>query len=168
MLLQVSQLNALVPPDEYDLYNVQDFLGSEEMGPLALEGEDAYFWGSASSRKDYKHDIVTLKRRQKDDAFSKWIAERAMVMVKCCGVKLKPSKQHGEVVLYDSSILKGTFWLTSLVASILPIASIVVLVHLKSQTARLGTIAGFNVLITLCLNIFTDAKRIDCFAVTAA
>lgn len=133
-----------------------------------MEGEDAYFWGSAAGRSDFKHDIVTLKQRQKGDAFSTWIAGRAMIIIKCFGKRLKPSMAHGEVVIYDSSIQKITFWVTSVVAGMLPIASVVVLFHLKSQFAKLGAIAGFNVLITLCLNVFTDATRTDCFAVTAA
>ncbi|KAF2846572.1 hypothetical protein T440DRAFT_541268 [Plenodomus tracheiphilus IPT5] len=152
--LQVSQMNTIVSPDEFDLHDVQKFLGSDEMGPLALEGEDAYFWGSHASPKGFKRDIVTLAPRHKEDAFSKWIAERAMTIIKCFGRFMKPSKDFGEVVIYDSSILKGTFWIESMVASMLSIASIVVLIHLQSQTARLGTIAAFN--------------RIDCFAVTAA
>lgn len=164
----MAQLNTIVPPNEYDLFNVQDFLGSEQMGPLAMEGEDAYFWGSVAARDDFKQDIITLKQRQKGDAFSTWVAERAMIIIKCLGKRLKPSAAHGEAVIFDSSIQKVTYWVTSIVAGMLPIASVVVLFHLKSQLARLGAIAAFNVLITLCLNIFTNATRTDCFAVTAA
>jgi len=138
------------------------------MGPLALEGEDAYFWGSKAGPHDFKPDIIALKERQKLDTFSRWIAERAMTFIACLGKYRKPDKIHGEVVIYDSSILRATFWITSIIASMIPIASIVVLLHLHSQAARLGAIAGFNALISLCLNIFTEAKRTDCFAVTAA
>jgi hypothetical protein len=49
-----------------------------------------------------------------------------------------------------------------------PIASIAVLANVESQTAKLGGIAPFNALITLCLNIFTEAKPTDCVSVTAA
>ncbi|KAI8930809.1 hypothetical protein NX059_011832 [Plenodomus lindquistii] len=105
MLLQVSQLNAIVSPDEYDLRDVQNFLGSKEMGPLALEGEDAYFWGSVASPKDFKHDMIALKHGPKEDAFSKWIAERAMSIIKCFGKAMKPNEEYGEVVIFDASFV---------------------------------------------------------------
>jgi len=64
--------------------------------------------------------------------------------------------------------------MTSIVASMLPIASIVVLVVLSPRPldhtlrGQIGTIAAFNVLISMCLTLLTDAKRTDVFAVTAA
>ncbi|KAF2030199.1 hypothetical protein EK21DRAFT_112119 [Setomelanomma holmii] len=61
-----------------------------------------------------------------------------------------------------------TLCITSVLASLLPIASILVLVNLELLKATLWTIAVFNVAISACLNIFADAKRAEVFAVTAA
>jgi len=68
----------------------------------------------------------------------------------------------------DSSIYRVTSWLTSIIASLIPIASIVVLYSVGSMKARLGIIAAFNLLISTCLSTFTNAKRSEVFAVTAA
>jgi hypothetical protein len=75
---------------------------------------------------------------------------------------------HDQVVIYDSSILKATFWSSSVIASRTPIASIAVVTHVESQTVKLGVIAAFNALLTLYLNIFTEATPTDCFSITAA
>jgi hypothetical protein len=132
----------------------------KETGKIALEGEDAFSWD--------KSDIITLKEREKDDAFSKWVAEQTLFILKFFGRWMKKSNVHGEVVIYDSSILRATFWIMSIFVSLLPIASILVLVHLKTLKAKLGTIAAFNVLISVCLTYFANAKRTDVFTVTAA
>lgn len=167
-LLRHASLCQMLGPDEYDIIDVQHFLGSEKMGPLCLKGNDAYIWGSKPNPKTYASDLITLKPRMNEDTFSRYIAERAVSLIHIFGRCLKPSTKHGTVVIYDSVIMRVTFWIASIVASMIPIASIVVLLHLENQAAKLGAIAAFNVLITLALSFFTEANRTDCFAVTAA
>ncbi|KAI0617669.1 hypothetical protein TUN199_10331 [Pyrenophora tritici-repentis] len=58
--------------------------------------------------------------------------------------------------------------MNSILASLIPIASIVVLCFVSSMPARLGTIAGFNVLVSICLMAFAGAKRAEVFAISAA
>lgn len=158
----------MLGPDEYDLKDIQHYIGSAKMGTAALEGDESFVWGSARGAKTNALDLVTLKPRENQDTFSRWIAERALLLIRIFGRCIRPSTKHGAVVIYDSVIMRVTFWITSIIASMIPIASIVVLLHLNSRAARLGAIAGFNVLITVCLSLFTEARRTDCFAVTAA
>jgi hypothetical protein len=101
--------------------------------------------------------VIALKERQKLDTFPKWIAERATFLIKCLGRCRKPSKVHAQVVIYDSSNLNATFWISSVIASMTPIASIAVVTHVESQTVKLGVIAAFNALKTLYLNVFKEA-----------
>lgn len=75
---------------------------------------------------------------------------------------------HGIIGYQDAKVLQITYWMTSVIASLIPIGSIIVLYKVHSMAARLGIIAGFNVLVSLCLSIFTDAKRAEVFAITAA
>ena len=139
------------------------------MGCRVLQGEDAFTWGSAKDPKGFHQDIITLKARKKEDPFTDWVAARAAsILLRCFGRWKMKSRTHGEAVIYDSSVHRATLWMTSIFASLLPIASILVLTNLQTLKAKLGTIAAFNVLISVCLTIFTDAKRIDIFAVTAA
>ncbi|KAF3000788.1 hypothetical protein E8E13_005629 [Curvularia kusanoi] len=130
-------------PGKWDLHHVQDYLQSPEMGPLALNGEDATIWGSVLDRKSHQPDLVALRPRAKKDAFSMWAAENTIFnLFKCgCARFMKPSRVH---------------------------ASIVVLYCVNSMPARLGIIAMFNVLVSVCLMGFANAKRAEVFAVTAA
>jgi len=140
------------------------------MGDLALNGPDAEIWGSACNHKSYKPDLVTLCPRAKKDAFSAWAAESTITNLFRCGCArhMKPSRVHGVVGYEDSTIYRITYWITSILASLIPIASIAVLYRVQSMTARLGIIAGFNVLVSICLMGLANAKRAEMFAITAA
>jgi hypothetical protein len=157
-------------PGKWDLHHIQDYLQSPEMGPLALCGEDATIWGSVLDRKSHKPDLVALRPRAKKDAFSEWAAENTIFNLFKCGCVrfMKPSRVHGTVGYEDTTIYRITYWITSILASLIPIASIVVLYFVDSMPARLGIIAMFNVLVSVCLMAFANAKRAEVFAVTAA
>lgn len=169
-LIQQSVIHRFPEPDKWDLNYIQHFLATKDMGPLALIGDDATIWGSTLAPDSHSPDLVALKPRQKEDAFSKWVTENAIISLFRCGCARfkKPSKVHGVVGYEDSNIFKITFWITSVLASLIPIASIVVLYCVHSVEARLGIIAAFNLLLSACLVGFTNARRTDVFAVTAA
>ncbi|KAF2193865.1 hypothetical protein K469DRAFT_709321 [Zopfia rhizophila CBS 207.26] len=169
-LIQQCQILTYPEPDQWDLTYMQNFLQTKEMGPFALNGPDATIWGSATERKKYSPDLVTLCPRPKEDPFSGWVVEKAITNLFRCGCARfkKPSRVHGVIGYEDATILKITYWITSILASLIPIASIIILYCVHSMPARLGIIGGFNVLISICLSAFTNAKRSEVFAVTAA
>jgi hypothetical protein len=134
------------------------------MGPLILKGKDAKVWGSYSKRHSYKPDLVTLKPRAKKDTFSVWATENATRFTRF----MKPSPVHGVVGYEETIIYRITYWITSILASLILILSIVVLYLVHSTPARLGTIAAFNILVSVCLMALTNAKRTEVFAITAA
>jgi hypothetical protein len=80
-----------------------------------------------------------------------------MLLIKYLGRCRKPSKVHDQVIIYDSAILKATFWISSVIAIMMPIASIAVLTDVESQTVKLGVIAAVFALKTLYLNVFKEA-----------
>jgi hypothetical protein len=55
-----------------------------------------------------------------------------------------------------------------LVASLLPICSIVALFTVQSNGVRLGMLAIFSACFSLALALMTSAQRIEVFAATAA
>ena len=140
------------------------------MGPRAMIGDDSLIWGSKARRNSHKPDLVALRPRAKKDAFSVWAAESTIFNIFKCGCYkfMKPSHVHGAIGYEDSTIYRVTYWFTSILASLIPIASIVVLYRVQSMPARLGIITAFNVLVSVCLMGFANAKRAEVFAVTAA
>lgn len=169
-LIQQASILKYPKPSPWDLHHMQNYLQTSEMGSNALTGDDARIWGSVLDRDSQNPDLITLCPREKKDAFSAWAAESTIINLLRCGCArfMKPSRVHGVVGYQDGTIYRVTYWFTSILASLIPIASIAVLYRVQSMSARLGIIAGFNVLVSICLMALTGAKRAEVFAITAA
>ncbi|KKY26963.1 hypothetical protein UCDDS831_g01011 [Diplodia seriata] len=169
-LIQQAQILPMEPPGKYDLKYVQNFLASGDMGPWALVGLDAEVWGTIKKPKAYEPDIIALLPRKKEDMFSNLVTTDGMSKWFKWGLDRfrRPSPVHGLVAYEESTLLRLTYLFSTALASLLPIASIVILYFVHSMKARLGIIALFNVLTSCCLAFFTTAKRTDIFAVAAA
>ena len=157
-------------PDKWDRNYVQHFLATADMGPLALIGDDAMTWGSMTNPNGHARDLISLRPRRLDDSFSHWLASSVITSLFRCGCTRfkKPSKTHGVVGIQDSTIIRIASWVTSVLASVIPIVSIAVLYNVNSMKVRIGMVAVFNLVISLCMTVFTDAKRSEIFAVGAA
>jgi hypothetical protein len=169
-LVQQHTIHSYRKPAKWDLEYMQDYLQQDSMGPLALLGDDAVVWGSMNDRKSYSPDLVALCPRAKKDPFSRWANEKIISSLFKWGCVrfMKPSRVHGVVGYDDSTIHRITYWITNILASLMPIASIVILYCVQSMPARLAIIAVFNVLVSICLMGLANAKRAEVFAVTAA
>ncbi|KAH8722341.1 hypothetical protein GQ44DRAFT_741716 [Phaeosphaeriaceae sp. PMI808] len=169
-IIQQATILGYPEPGRWDLHHVQDYLQTDEMGTLPLEGDDSTVWGTKRYRTEHKPDLIVLKPRAKKDAFSVWAAESTIFNLFKCGCSrfMKPSPIHGTVGYEDSTIYRITYWFTNILASLIPILSIVVLYQVQSMSARLGIIAAFNILVSICLMSFANAKRAEVFAISAA
>ncbi|KAF2146166.1 uncharacterized protein K452DRAFT_242777 [Aplosporella prunicola CBS 121167] len=169
-LVQQSNILSMKPPGKYDLSYIQRLLASQDMGPWALDGPDSEVWGTIKNPNGYEPDIVTLLPRKEKDMFSKYVTTSGIS--KWFKWRLdrfrKPSPVHGLVIYEENTLLRLTYLVSTTLASLLPIASIVVLYFVHSMKVRLGIIAICNVLTILCLAFFTNARTTDIFAVAAA
>jgi hypothetical protein len=139
------------------------------MEPDYLTGGDSGTWGSRKDPSNHPPDLIGMHPRKTEDDFSRFISENAIHLFKCgLGRLTKGDRNLGRKVYYDSKVLKVTSWITCILASLLPIASILVLVSLESLKTKLWVIAAFNILTSVCLRTLTEAKRSEVFAVTAA
>jgi len=139
------------------------------MGPLALIGQDCDIWGSIQNPKGYRHDLVGLKPRRKNDPFSRVVCANAVHLFRCGLSRIKnPSQFHGTVGYEDTSVKRLTRCVSNIVASLMPILSIVILYNVSTIQAKLGIIAAFNVLMSACISVFTNARRSEVFAVASA
>jgi hypothetical protein len=170
-LIQQSMIQNLPEPHKYDMKFIQTFLhNTSETGRLALVGDDAKTWGTVANPKSYSPDLVAVRPRPKEDAFSSWVANNAVVYLFRCGCARfkKPHRVHQVVGLDDNTILQVTYWITSIFASLILVASISMLYFVRSMPARLGIIGVFNIVMSICLKPFTNAKRSEVFAITCA
>jgi hypothetical protein len=68
----------------------------------------------------------------------------------------------------ESSLESALGIMATVVASVLPVCSVVALYIIQSNNLRLGMLAIFSALFSLTLTLMTNARRIEIFAATAA
>jgi hypothetical protein len=166
---------AMEEPTAFDRQDLRKFM-SELKKELDQKGPDLWpfldpdvnmYRFDAKTRPSF--DLVALCPRQRDDSFSAWFMKSALnIFFRCCGHRMKPSEIHGKPGFKEKTILRITYWITTIVASILPSTSVIVLYIIKSTWGRIGTLVGFNLAVSVCLILFTSAKRAEVFAVTVA
>ncbi|KAL9617368.1 MAG: hypothetical protein Q9160_007816 [Pyrenula sp. 1 TL-2023] len=167
-VLRQLKLNSLNPPSKYDLDDIQTRFKHSAMSSsdrIGLIGEDEYVWGSKvpSTKTREAKDLVALSPRPESDPFSTFIMER------CTPWLYQHLRKINETIFVnDRTQLRYTAMLTTVVASLLPIASIAVLYSSKSTKVRIGLVAIFTFIFASSLVCFTTAKRTDVFSATAA
>lgn len=156
-------------PSKIDMDDIQNFLTCDHMNST-LFGVDHAVWGTFLAPQEYDKELVVLRPREGTDIFSRWLGSHVLKYLTCLGFARykKIDKRYGSITTKDANVYKFTFACTSIVASLFPMLSIIVLILLDDIKKRVATIATFNLAISLLLTIFTEAKRTEVFAITAA
>ncbi|PVH93664.1 hypothetical protein DM02DRAFT_661755 [Periconia macrospinosa] len=162
-LVQQNVIQNIGKPSKYDSEDIRNFifLPNGMNGPFT--GTDKYLWGHPDKPGYEAGDFIALKPRAREHQFSHFVATYAVHLLSW----FRWSKNEGEVLYTDGTILEITYWLTGFVASMVPIISIKVLQGIYTLSGRIGAIAAFNLLIAVCMQTFTEAKRSEVFAVVA-
>lgn len=164
----MSQVNLLDAPDSTQLAALRDWLMDKQGGAHFLKDSEARLWetedGSSLVRvgnSKGEHDVFTR--------FTSWFVVSLLHRYSCL------PKSTGRVVdvetgmvSYDESkiIRAGTITATVL-SSMFPVLSILVLYVVKNTYARIGIAAGFTALFAVFLASFSSARRVEIFAATA-
>jgi len=169
-LIQQAATTRLSQPSRHDLRSLQDWLERPKMGNFALIGSDRHVWNSDDGPSNGSPDLVVLRPHEQEDHFSEWVVESFLTWFHYFiwhRVKQPYDPESGLVSYEQSHLLRCTSFITTVIATLLPILSIVVLYYVQSMEARLGIIAAFTVIISLCLRGLTTAKMSDIFIATA-
>ena len=162
---------SLPNPNRCDLSYLRKWLQKciDENPRQALDGLDCEVWnGDSPAQNSGTGDLFVMRARPKEDPFSTWIVEKVI-----CGLyqtiwrRCRHTNPDG-LTINDAHILRSTSFLTTAVASLLPVGSIVVLYWVRPMKIRLALVACFTVSFALALACFTTVNRSEIFATTAA
>jgi hypothetical protein len=134
------------------------------MGSFPLYGLDRNSWDKAHER-----DLVALSDSTAEDPFSRWFADTVMPCFHhLIGRKFKKPISDG-IYEYDETMLGSIANIAStVIASMLPLCSVIVLYLVRSNGLRLAIIAVLSACFSLALAVLTNARRIEIFAATSA
>ncbi|TLD28488.1 hypothetical protein PspLS_03403 [Pyricularia sp. CBS 133598] len=164
-ILRQAQLAKLCRPTKKEVQSLRDWLEKPRMGNFDLLGLDRTSWEAG-----HESDLVSISPRP-SDYFSRLFAESLVpLFFRLCGKRMQKSfsPDLGLYIFDDSSLSALLYGASTIVASVLPMLSVVALYAVRSEDLRLGLAVIFCACFALALVAVTDARRIEIFAATAA
>ncbi|KAF2807039.1 uncharacterized protein BDZ99DRAFT_538101 [Mytilinidion resinicola] len=170
-LLQQQSLAKLQTPSKSALRTVQDWLARPTDGNYSLIGRDCRIWGYRFTTTDQARDLIN-PLANREDRFSAHLLSYLLPTSKTSTASqslpfLRESALEAQLQRC-SVICRITAIVTAVIASLLPVVSVVILYSLSSMKARLGVMAGFDTLFAFLLAGCATVRRGEVFAATAA
>ncbi|KAF2195699.1 hypothetical protein K469DRAFT_649806 [Zopfia rhizophila CBS 207.26] len=167
-LLKQAAISRLESPTRHDLEFLRSWFQRPTMGSFPLLGLDRAAWDAEN-----EGDLVALNARQAPDLFTRWFADKVIPKYHdIVGEKIKRpvSEEFGTGIFkYEESTLATIARLaTTVVASVLPLCSVVILYIVRDNVLRLGVILILSACFSLALTLMTNARKIEVFAATSA
>ncbi|KAL9111750.1 MAG: hypothetical protein Q9227_003809 [Pyrenula ochraceoflavens] len=187
---QIS-LGSVAPPAKYDLEIFRYWLEGPDQGNFPLRGPDQHSWSSKHS-----DDLIALNAPSASDALTslfktKFLPAFHNLALSCYNTRRKVLRQKPAAPEDESSSSPADLdaelgfgpgfasysdrrihlffnLLCTLISSLLPISSIIILYSVHSVRARLGIAAAFTASFSLCLAMMTSGRRVEIFAATTA
>ena len=152
------------------------------MGSFPLHGLDRSSWDPS-----HENDLVAINSRRAPDRFTRWFTDSFIPTYHALiGQKLKvrlssssnlsdPEDQQRTAPLnpgiykYEESTMRLiVHCLTTVIASLLPLCSVVVLYVIDHNGLRIGMIVVLSACFSMALVLMTNARQIEIFAATSA
>ncbi|KAI4164254.1 MAG: hypothetical protein LQ342_002219 [Letrouitia transgressa] len=165
-LLQFMDIQKLAQPMPRDIDFLREWLDRPEGGDFFLRGREADTWQVNS-------DFIKLCGQQSDmDALTRAIYNKIIPWYHSVwGHRVRPSKvrEWDGVWVYDHAVLAAVAnGISTMLASLLPASSILILYLLPKPATRLAVSVLFITLFSFVLTTVFTARRVDVFAATAA
>ncbi|KAH6664046.1 hypothetical protein B0J14DRAFT_682577 [Halenospora varia] len=167
-LSHLAYLSSFKGPKKYDLDFLRSWFERPKMGDFPLLGADRESWSPANT-----YDLIALQRRQSSDPFSHWLTNSFIPFFhNILGKRFKqplPEDPESEICQYDEGCLGGVVNIIgTVVASLVPILSIVVLYFVTNILVRLGLTVAFTGAFSSLLALLSRARRVEIFAASSA
>src|SRR4051812_19762025 len=122
---------ALPRPASFDLQFLRRWLQVAIAGKRPLIGADRLVWGLPDETgQQHDPDLIALRSRRGEDQFSKWAMDKGVECLhRCMGGRVKKPRdpEFGITEYDDDHLLRYISLVTTILASLLPVLSVVIL-----------------------------------------
>lgn len=121
-LIQQHKILKMSAPDAYDVKNMQHLMCSDLMDAnKVLLGNDANTYGDPWEKDSESRALVFLREREGPDAFSRLASSISVPVVQKFDLPSwkKLDLPYGGMTVRDATALNLTFWITSIIASVI-------------------------------------------------
>ena len=154
-------------PKDYDLEHLRVWLKHAEGGDGALSGPDAKVYGTPGSRA---FDLAVIQARPDAGPFMNWALGgfttfvHRRIVERFKRLKLKEPSPVYEQFAYEGSLFRCAQMVSASIPSLLLCMTIAILYSVSSTSKRVGLVACFCVLYSICLGVFTRAQGSESFS----
>ncbi|KAI0169611.1 hypothetical protein GGR52DRAFT_475082 [Hypoxylon sp. FL1284] len=178
-IIQYCQLSKLSAPDPRELQKLQSWLKEPRLGGgVYLLGRDHDVWSQG-------RDLVALTSPLHTNRFSRFVAKGALplyhrlkhstiierirdTLLKSQRSSSTVSGDSGIAIYDDSRLISISEFICTVVASLLPVLSIMVLYWVEDMGHRLVLVGVFSVLFSSALWFMNDGELVEVFGATSA
>ncbi|KAF1965148.1 hypothetical protein BU23DRAFT_629000 [Bimuria novae-zelandiae CBS 107.79] len=166
----MAEVQKLSKPRKYEGDYVWEFIrGAHSDMTDVLDEIDFSTWGFCLAHDSCAHpDTMALRSPPDKDAAASFVPENGLGLYTAFYNMIgRFFKTQTVVGYYESDFVKYMYWVSSLMAALLPVAATFVLAAAESNMDQLKSVAAFNALAALCLGIFTRANTTEVFLLVA-
>ncbi|KAH7327554.1 hypothetical protein BKA65DRAFT_528375 [Rhexocercosporidium sp. MPI-PUGE-AT-0058] len=170
-LLQQAGISALPQANPQDLKLLQKWIESPDLGNLSLIGKDRNIWGDSDSPHTCAPDLVALDKCPPKDIYQMALKTRILALwhrYSWRSTKESRDIESGLKVYRGDRVIKWMVSFSTVLASLLPILSVVLLYWVKTVAWKLGLVTLFSFLFAMAMAFLTNAKGVEVFTATAA
>lgn len=185
-LLQANEVQRLPYPETANVDFLRSWLRGLDEGNRFLRGSEQYTWSpprnsTVREQRYFEKDLVTVHSGvEEQDIFSRVLSSSLLGLwnwFKSQGGSTHDDQRRfrrqvdpdsGLLHYSEQSLLRFNNVLISVIGAAMPIVAIVALYFIDTQGGRIGAMAGFTVAFALVLAVFTNARRLEIAASTAA
>ncbi|KAI1772806.1 hypothetical protein F4818DRAFT_443690 [Hypoxylon cercidicola] len=177
-IIQYCQLSKLPAPDPHELQKLQSWMREPRLGGVYLLGRDHDVWSQGK-------DLMALASPPHTNRFSKFVANKALplyhrlrhstiigrirdVLLRSHGPASSPSTDAGIATYDDARLISASEFICTVIASLLPVLSIMVLYSVKEAGYRLVLVGVFSALFSSALWFMNDGELVEVFGATSA
>ncbi|KAL6714050.1 hypothetical protein ACLMJK_008544 [Lecanora helva] len=167
-VLQFHEMSKLSSPKPRELHKLQEWLSRPSLGSVYLTGRDRNIWSDGV-------DLVSLGKSPPKNQLTSLIAEflvptyHKVFRRYFMRIKANSSKPGSSIVEYsDNGITQIADFVGTVLASIIPVLAIVVLYLVNGMGIRLGLVAVFSAVFSMCLWFLNEGSLVDVFSATSA
>ncbi|KAI4864619.1 hypothetical protein F4820DRAFT_422899 [Hypoxylon rubiginosum] len=175
--MQYCQLSKIPAPDPHELQKLQCWLSEPRLGGVYLLGRDHDVWSQG-------RDLLALAPPPHANRFSRFVAGRALplyhrlrhsttveriyrILLKSHSPSSPTSADTGIATYDDARLISASAFICTVIASMLPILSIMVLYIVKDMEHRLALVGVFSAMFSSALWFMNDGELVEVFGATS-
>ncbi|KAF2234499.1 hypothetical protein EV356DRAFT_152962 [Viridothelium virens] len=170
LLLKHKAVTAIPQPLDCDRRFLQEWLVHQDGNDVSLQGRDAAAYGTMENPESFAEDLAVGMARADAGPFLNWIVDsftsffHRQIVERFPRLKIKQMASQDNVIAYNGSTVRIASVFATSIPSLILCSSIAILYSVNSTPKRLGLLACFCIIYSICLGYFSRPQGGEIFS----